>query len=505
MIKAQKIGINTVSNIVTKLWSLLSIFLFVPLYISILGEASYGLVSVFSTLQATLNILGIGLANTLGREFALGEPSEENNSRKYKLLRSTELLYIAICLAICAICFFGSDFIANDWLNIEMLDPKTVSTVIALMGISISLQLVGHLYFGCLLGLEHQVLANSFCVSWSALKSIGALLIIWLISPDLILFYSWHIVTDILYIIALRISIRKKCPCRSKWVLSDFKNLKSIWRYTLGILIISIVALFNRQFDKLIISNQLTITDVGAYNVVTTLGSLTAIIPSAVYTSVFPKFAAYASTDQGEALGDFFVKSNKLVNLILLCMGSFIAVYAVPLVYVWTGSVIYKEILGVAGTLVVLAVMFSEIQEIPYALALAHGNTKINVFVGLCFLPIVCVSTLIGVTKWGLLGAAVVYLLMMLSQSVLYVVLVCKRYAPEYLLKAIFLDMLLPFLLCFSVAVLSYFVVVKLTGNPWLQVALAILSGAVTLALVLYVFMKNEIKNIINRRKTNHG
>lgn len=501
---AKRTGINTAFNIATRLWSLVSIFLFVPLYIILLGESAYGLVSVFSTLQATLNILGLGLANTLGREFATGEFCEENNSRKIKLLKSTEILYVAIGFIIFIICFAFSDFIANDWLNIENLDPKLVSTVITLMGVSIALQLVGHLYSGCLLGLEHQVLANSYCISWSALKSIGSLLIIWLISPNLILFYAWHIVTDILYIIALRISIRKKCPCKAKWRFSDFGNLKSIWQYTLGILIISITSLFNRQLDKLIISNQLSLTDVGAYNVATTLGSLTSVFPSAVYTAIFPKFTAYASLGQTHVLKESFVKFNKLVNIVLMCMGCFIAVYAVPLIHVWTGSIVYKEILGITGTLVVLAVMFSEIQEIPYALALAHGNTRINVLIGVSFLPIVLFSTLIGVGRWGLIGAGAVYLIMMFLQSVLFLLLVCRKYMKDSALKIVIMDMALPFLTSFLSALLSYLLVVKITQNSWLQVALAIGFGAITLMLSLIIFMKKDVKYFL-RRKINNG
>ena len=157
----KKVTANTISNIATKLWSLISIYLFIPLYIKILGEAAYGLVSIFSTLQATLNILGIGLANTLGREFATGETTVENNTKRYKLLKSTELIYFFISFLIVAICFLGSDFIANDWLNIENLDNALVTRIIFLMGISIAFQLLAHLYSGCLLGMQHQVLSNS--------------------------------------------------------------------------------------------------------------------------------------------------------------------------------------------------------------------------------------------------------------------------------------------------------------------------------------------------------
>ena len=492
--KIKKVGANMMSNIVAKLWSMVSIYLFIPLYINILGEAAYGLVSIFATLQATLSLLGLGLANTLGREFATGDDGEENRDRKYKLLRSVELIYLGIGIIISLLCIFGSDFIANDWLNIENLEPVLVSRVISLMGISIALQLIAHMYSGCLLGMEHQVLANVFCIVWSALKSIGSLLIIWLIEPNLTYFYGWNVFIDLIYVLTLRVWIRIKCPSKAKWKISDLSNLKQIWRYTLGILVISFISLINRQFDKLIISKYLSLTDVGAYNVANTLGSITAIIPSAIYTTMFPKFTNYATTGKTEILQREFIKINKLVNLVLMCMGAYISVYALQLIYVWTGSQVYQSALGMTGAIVVLAVMFSEIQEIPYALALSNGNTRLNVFVGLIFLPFVLIITLFSVKFYGLVGAGVVYLIMMLGQSILYQVLICKKYVPGKALKVLLLDTLLPFVISFVVAVLTSLIVAKITTNALLQSLSAVLFGIITLALLYLIFIKNRGK-----------
>ena len=492
----KKFGQNTVSNILTKLWSMVSIYVFIPLYIKFLGETSYGLVSVFATLQSALNILGMGLANTLRREFALGAESVENNNRKNKLLRSVELIYFGIGLVIICLCVFGSNFIANGWLNIENLEPTLVSTVISLMGVSIALQLIANLYAGCLFGLERQVLANVLCIAWSIVKSVGSLLIIWLIKPDLILFYGWHIVTDVIYVLILRIMILRICPRTESWHLGDLNNLVSIWRYTAGILIISLISLVNRQLDKMIISKYLTLTDLGAYNVATTLGSLTAIIPSAVYVSVFPKFTNYATTNQQKELKDRFLLINRAVSIVLSCMGGYIAVFASELIYLWTRSQVYVDALGIVGTLVVLAVSALEFQQIPYALALAYGNTKINIKVGLIFLPIVCISTYVAISKIGLLGAGIVYVVMMMGQTITYQYLVCKTYIPKMESRVIIVDSLLPFIVSVVVAYVLKLFVESFTTNLLCEVIFAIFGGAITLILLIALYIKKDLSKL---------
>ena len=85
---------NTIANMASKIWSMVSIYIFVPLYIKYLGEEAYGLISFFTTMQMALNLLGLGLSSTLRREFALNiNGGYEVNLRKYKLLRSIEVFF----------------------------------------------------------------------------------------------------------------------------------------------------------------------------------------------------------------------------------------------------------------------------------------------------------------------------------------------------------------------------------------------------------------------------
>ena len=499
----KKLGINTISNIATKLWSMVSIYLFIPLYIRILGETSYGLVSFFATMQTTLNILGLGLSNTLRREFASGENTEKNAVRKYMLLRSVENIYFVIAAMISFLCVFGSPVIAEQWLQIETLDPRMVTIVIFIMGISIAFQLVANLYAGCLFGLEYQVDANIICILWSAAKSIGALAVIWMLSPNLIYFYCWHIFTDAIYFWVLRYYSIKKLDIKTKvkWRMNNFSNIKSVWKYTCGILCISFVALINKQLDKVIISKFLPITELGAYNIATTLGSLSTIIPIALYTTVFPRFTHYATTNNRLRLEKEFLKINKAVGLILSSMGAFIAVYALPLIRVWTGSEAYVEILGFVGTLVVLAVAITEYQEIPYALALANGNTKYNVIVGGIFIPFVFFATYIGIVKYGLVGAGMVYLVTMTAQTLIYEWMVYHKYLKVNPVRVILTDMILPLSLSLFIAFTSKYMIELRTLTPLAESGLAVVFGGLTLVVLFIVFMRKDMVYLLKKGK----
>ncbi len=498
-----KFGKNTLSNIAAKIWNMVSVYIFIPFYIRILGETSYGLISFFATLQTSLLLLGLGLSNTLRREFAVSEFDDNDKQKKYLLLRSVETVYFVIGFVIILICFFGASFIANKWLNIESLNPKTVTNVISLMGISISLQMIANLYAGCLFGLDYQVLANACAILWSAAKSIGSLFIIWAISPNLILFYGWHIFVDCIYLFVVRIFVKTKLQLKEspRWKLSDLRNMKTIWRYTLGILFISLIALINKQLDKLIISKYLLLSELGAYNSATTLGSATGIISSALYVSVFTRFTKDATGGNKEHLTSNFKVVNKVVNILLSCMGCFIAVYSLPLIELWTGSHNYVEILGRVGFLAVLAVTLIEFQQIPYALALANGNTKINVLVGGLFMPFVAVSTLFAIKDFGLLGAGVVYFVMMACQTFLYEFMVYKEYLEDNPIKLIFTDTLLPLISALVIALVSQKIVYSLTDNTALISFFAVVNGALAVAILFLAIGRKELNIFFHLRE----
>lgn len=498
-----KFSLNTVSNLFSRLWSMLAIYIFIPFYINELGESAYGLVSFFATLQSTLNVLGLGLANTLRREFAAGADNELNSIRKYKLLRSVELLYFGIGIVIVLICSLGSDFISNNWLNIEQLNPNMVSTVIMLMGISIALQLIANLYAGCLFGLEYQVQANMLCVMWSLGKNVGALGVLVLIQPDLRLFYSWHIITDILYLILLRVSVKKRIriESRGKWKMHDLQNLSTIWKYTVGILFISLVALVNRQLDKVIISKFLSLTELGAYNAATTLGNLTSIVPAAVYTAIFPRFTKAVTTGNREQLIGEFKLTNRIVNIFTSCMIAFIGMFSVPLVRVWTGSEIYAGLLYFVGGLVVFAAGMTELQQIPYSLALAHGNTKINVFVGGIFIPIVAITTVLGIKNNGLVGAGMVYAITAFAQTFVYVFLVYQKYVENPPILYIIKDTIIPLLVALVMAFFCKSIIGEFIKSFILQCALGVISGGVSLIFMFLIFARKDVLNLVSTIK----
>jgi len=206
-----------------------SVYIFVPLYLKFLGIEAYGLIGFYSTLLGVLALADMGLTATLSREMARLEAREGADGEMGDLLRTYESIYLGISLGLAAAIWFAAPSIAGRWLQAGALPLGEIASAIKLMGIAIALQLPANLYSGGLFGLQRQVMANSLMIGWGIFRGVGSVLVLWLVSPTIIAFSLWQIVSNAAYLFAVRFGIRHVLPAaRSK---PGFK--RTILRHTL--------------------------------------------------------------------------------------------------------------------------------------------------------------------------------------------------------------------------------------------------------------------------------
>lgn len=481
---------NTAANLISRGWTMVANYVFVPVYISILGEEAYGLITFFATLQTALNLLGLGLSKTLRREFASDESSGKDILYKYRILRSVELIYGIISCLICCLCFFGADFIANKYLVVKEIPIGTVILTIRLMGLSIAAQLLANLYLGCLFGQDRQILANIVQIIWSVLKNAGVIIIVRFISSQVSSFYIWHVIIDILYLIVLRyfvINSLKKTR-KLQWELKDVGIIKGILRFTTGIMIISIGFTINTQADKMIISANFPLTTVGAYNSAYNLGLIASVFVASMGIAVFPKFTNCYTAGKYEEQKEEYVKVNRLSNIITAVVGSYVAVFSYELLLLWTGSINIAESMQYAGLPLIIGTMFNAFQEIPYNFYLATGRTLPNNIQTACSLLYVLIVTPILIRSLGILGAALSWMIQMVVFTTIYLVFFYKKYFKGEIIKRLIVDTFLPAIISLGFAYCIHLFTSYMKISAIVSLVIAIVSGIVTLLIFLMLY-----------------
>ena len=173
MNSSQKILLNTLSNYFSKFWGLLSLYIFIPVYIKILGIEAYGVISFYSLLFGIIFFAESGLSSAITREFA----KNGTNIYKKQIFLSVEKYFSIICIFLSILIFAFSSIISKKWIHSATIDATYLSTCIKIVAVALGFQLFSSIHYGALMGLQKQVVANTYQFIWNFSKAVGILII----------------------------------------------------------------------------------------------------------------------------------------------------------------------------------------------------------------------------------------------------------------------------------------------------------------------------------------
>jgi O-antigen/teichoic acid export membrane protein len=444
---------NTIANYIGRFWSILSNFLFIPLYIHYLGLESYSVISFSLVITGVIAILDAGLTATLSREFAL---KTNDNGMKLSILSTLELCYLLIALLIILILFFFGDQIARNWLHLNSVDPIKVSYYLKIIGIGIAFQLIGNFYMGGLLGLEQQVKANLFQIGWGVIKN-GLVVIPLIYLPSLELFFIWQTISTIIYVVLLRISLAKLLNSDSPLLrFPKFEKviLKRIWKFAGGMFLIAVVAGVNTQMDKLAISKLLPIDKLGYYTLAVSIAQGLVILVNPISTAILPRFTFLYSENKNLEATELFHKIFLLVSILIFSFAANIVFNGKIILWIWTGDMNLASEAYLFIPFLVIGMSMLSLQVIPYTIAIANGYTKLNNYLGLISLAITIPGYWIMVSLFGAIGAAITWAIIQVIITPVYLFYINKYFLYKRSILIFIKDSFLPLIISFLISLL---------------------------------------------------
>jgi O-antigen/teichoic acid export membrane protein len=438
---------NIVANIVGSGWIALMGIIFIPIYIKFLGIDSYGLIGIYTYLQALFGLLDIGLSNTLNRELA--RLSEQANQAKEirDLVRTLESIYWILGLVIALAVMLLAPLIANYWIQSGELSPHTVQQAIMIMGLTISFQLIFTFYSGGLLGLQKQVLLNGIIILVNTLKFAGVILVLWFISPTIQAFFIWQTIVGVLATIIVAYFLWQTLPYSKQRPCFRFRFLQEIWRFALGIGGINTLALILMQMDKIILSKMLSLENFGYYTLASGVAVTLYSLISPIFNAAFPKFTQLVSSGNQLELKKLYHDMCQLMSVIIIPASLIIAFFSSEILLLWTRNPIIAEKSHTILSLLIVGTALNGLMSLPYALQLAYGWTKLALYTNIIAV-IFLIPALIGMTKWyGPVGAASIWVVLNCGYILLTASFMYHRLLPKEKLNWYVHDIGYPFII----------------------------------------------------------
>lgn len=422
---------NTISNYLGQGWIALMGLAFVPVYIRYLGVEAWGLVGFMSMLQAWLTLLDMGLTPTLSREMARFQAGAHSAQSIRNLLRSLEVIYGGVALAVVGIVWLIAPWVAVHWLSATQVSAVSVTHAISMMGLVLAARMLEQVYRGAIQGLQRQVWLNGAQSVLATLRWGGAVGVLAWVDASIEAFFLWQGLISLLSIVILARQTYHWLPAAEHPARFDLAGLARIRRFAGGMAAITFLSIMLMQIDKLMLSKLVSLEDFGYYALAASVAGVLYFMATPITIAVSPRLTELVAKDDQQALIETYHRASQWLAALLIPAALVMAAFAEPLLQAWTGDSSLAKQVAPLLALLALGTLCNGFMFVPYSTQIAHGWTgfavRINVIAVACVVP----AILWAVPRFGAMGAAWVWLALNASYVLVAIHFMHRRLLPE--------------------------------------------------------------------------
>lgn len=439
---------NILANLAGKIWSGLLWLIFLPVYLKFMGVEAYGLVGFYLSLTAVLVTFDLGLSTTINRELARLSVQEGKQGEIRDVLRTLEGGCWTIALVMGTVLVAASPLITHYWLKPENLSSEAVQNSVTLIGLTIAFQWPSALYSGGLAGLQHQVLLNAAGGTIMAARAVGAVLVLWLVSPTAQAFFAWQIFAGFLNTATLGFFLWRSLPHPGHRPRIDLQLLKRLLGFSSGAWGIALFGTLFTQMDKIILSALLPLAAFGYYSVAAMVSISLYYLIAPITTSVFPRFAQLGSPQARDELARTYHRSSQLAAVAILPAAVLVVLFPSEILGLWTQNAQVAREGRIVLILLMVGTALNTLVMLPFSLQLASGRVKLGFYTNLVSVIVSVPCFIFFALRYGAPGGAAVWLLLNLSQFIIVVPMMHRFLQKVETWRWYMVDTMLPFGAC---------------------------------------------------------
>jgi O-antigen/teichoic acid export membrane protein len=405
--------------------------LLMPVYMRHMGIEAVGLIGFFLMLQAWLQLLDLGLTQTLSRDMSLFKVGSMPLPGIWQRLRTLEWMLGSISIVAAVIIVVLRDRIVTDWLSVGGLAPEMVAVSIAAMAVAAAFRFLLGIYRASLTGLGRQVWVNVAATLFATAKFVGVLplLIYWSSEPAV--FFLFQAVIGGLELLAFAWMLYRVLPENPGGLTPHSEVLRVMLPMAAAMAFSALIWSVVTQADKLILSKILTLGDYGYFTLGVLVASGVLMLIPPLNQVLQPRMTMLLSSSRHDELRDLYQQATQLVTAVCFAIGGVMSVFAEPLLLVWTGDKVASREAAPILSWYALANATIGLLLLPFLLQFAHGKLRLHVIGNILMLSLLLPLMIVGAVRYGGAGAGAALLFANLVFVVFWVPHVHKRFLPE--------------------------------------------------------------------------
>jgi O-antigen/teichoic acid export membrane protein len=471
---------NILANYAGQVWMALMGVVFVPLYIRALGMEAFGLIGLMLSMQALSLLLDLGMGGVLNRELARRAHDPVASLTIPDLVRTFEWLLWPVALLIAVTIWLASQPLANHWLHPDHLTLAETARALAIMGLAVALQWPSSFYSNGLSGLERQPLLNLINATFATLRSAGVIAVLW-VSPTIEAFMWWYAAMGACQSLVSAAVLWKLMPVSGDR-RAQFRpgEIRASGRFAGGLLAITALSVAVTQLDRIVLSAMRPLVELGYFSLALSIAAGMGRMIQPMFNALYPRYSKLVSLGDHETLTRLYHVSNQCLSVVVAAISAVLIVFSRDVIYLWTGDAATATHVAAPLSILVAGTALNGMMNLPYALQLAHGWTRLTMGANLIALIVGIPLCIFAVGNYGIVGAAFLWFTINFGLVALTIPLMHRRLMRGGMSKWYLQDVLPPFLVATLVASSARFLLVDLPRN-WTSLALLAAVSVATL------------------------
>lgn len=325
---------NVIANLLGSGWVAVLTIVVTPVQVHLLGVEAYGVIGLIAILQIVLGTLDLGLSATITQAVASDRSSGRQES--IRLMNSGLALYHLVAIAIGLSMWGMAPWLAGSWLQTRTLDPETVIRAVTIIGLYIAVRWPIALYTGVISGVQRMDVLNSLKACAGTVRLVGGVIAIVLV-PTITAFLWWFLFSAAFELVLFAVVTHRLVPALAFWSRPTFSPFRHVWRFSLTISAISILAMLVTQVDRLLVSKLLDLHALGLYSLAYTTGLAPSLIQISLNNASLPSFAASHAGGASDELVQRYRRISGLMGFLLAFPCLALAVFGHEILALWVG------------------------------------------------------------------------------------------------------------------------------------------------------------------------
>jgi O-antigen/teichoic acid export membrane protein len=405
----QSLKLNVLTSLAGTGWLALVQVVVVPVYLHLLGIEEYALIAFYFTLQGVLRILDLGLTPTVNRELARYSVSAHLAPQARDFARTFEVLYWLVSLVVALLVWLAAPTIADHWLQRSSVPRETLLSAIRGMGLLAALQWPLSFYQAGLLGLERQLLLNVVRGTMMTLTPAAGVLALFLIAPSITLFFWSQIAATAIHVGIMRMVLWRNLPSASVPPRIAPGRFAGVFRFAAEMSGITVFSMVITQADKILLSKMLSLEMFGYYTLAGVVGNALSSMNAPIFNAILPRLTALIAEGRETAVAPLFRLASQGVAVLTVPTALVMALFSLEILTLWTGDAATARHTAPLLSIYILGTALNSLMNLPYALQLAHGWTRLALGLSLGLAVAIVPALILAVGRFGALGAAMVW------------------------------------------------------------------------------------------------